>query len=247
MTKKWAKHRQRIVSLYLDENKPLHEVREIMIRQQNFHASTRAYRNRFLKWSLFKYSPQRRRSSVGSVSSSGEAKKAPRPTAALWDDMPYPQAEPTSPQFASPEMAGLDRVYSHEGLETSSPHCTTHVLPTDISAMYNNGSPAYSATTAFDSTGREVWFPSPVSSPCQQQHVDSSCGGGSDHAMPPPPIKSTFVWDGCGRTYGFLPSTGLPIWQVGLEGKFMDFKGLVDSVAAPVPYGLVREYAGVLC
>ncbi|KAI6576969.1 hypothetical protein MCOR06_010985 [Pyricularia oryzae] len=117
MTKKWAKHRQRITSLYLDDNKPLHEVQSIMKDQQKFTASTRAYRHRFMKWGLSKYSPQRRRTSTSSAGSSYDAPEPTRPTVPLWPSVSYPLAEPASPLFSSPEMGSYAQVYSPESTE----------------------------------------------------------------------------------------------------------------------------------
>lgn len=39
MTKKWDDHRDIILSLYREQNKPLHEVRDIMIKEYGFTAS----------------------------------------------------------------------------------------------------------------------------------------------------------------------------------------------------------------
>lgn len=39
MTKKWDEHKAVIVSLYLEQSKPLHEVQRIMEEEHNFKAS----------------------------------------------------------------------------------------------------------------------------------------------------------------------------------------------------------------
>ena len=39
MTKKWAKYKDEILKLYLEQSKPLHQVRTIMVEKYGFDAS----------------------------------------------------------------------------------------------------------------------------------------------------------------------------------------------------------------
>ncbi|AEO64064.1 uncharacterized protein THITE_2038894 [Thermothielavioides terrestris NRRL 8126] len=64
MTKQWDKYREIIIAEYKDHNKPLHEVRKFMVVRYGFRASTRAYRSRFDKWGIHKYSRRQRPRSV---------------------------------------------------------------------------------------------------------------------------------------------------------------------------------------
>ncbi|KAK4150886.1 hypothetical protein C8A00DRAFT_17643 [Chaetomidium leptoderma] len=59
MTKQWEKYRETIIAEYKDLNKPLHEVRRVMMQRYGFRASTRAYRSRFDRWGVHKYSRRR--------------------------------------------------------------------------------------------------------------------------------------------------------------------------------------------
>ncbi|KAK4105223.1 hypothetical protein N658DRAFT_111594 [Parathielavia hyrcaniae] len=81
MTKQWDKYREIIVAEYKDRNKPLHEVRRSMAQKYNFQASIRAYRSRFDKWGVTKYSRRGLSSSLGrreSVSDSDGRASSPR-------------------------------------------------------------------------------------------------------------------------------------------------------------------------
>ncbi|KAK4235477.1 hypothetical protein C8A03DRAFT_17795 [Achaetomium macrosporum] len=60
MTKQWDKYREIIIAEYKDQNKPLHEVQRVMMEKYGFRASTRAYRSRFDRWGVHKYSRRRR-------------------------------------------------------------------------------------------------------------------------------------------------------------------------------------------
>ncbi|KAK4677259.1 hypothetical protein QC764_406980 [Podospora pseudoanserina] len=65
MTKPWEQYREIIIAEYRDNRKPLHEVKKLMEQQYRFKASTRAYRSRFDKWGIQKYSRRRRGNSMG--------------------------------------------------------------------------------------------------------------------------------------------------------------------------------------
>ncbi|TLS23988.1 hypothetical protein PpBr36_08093 [Pyricularia pennisetigena] len=172
MTKKWAKHRQRIISLYLDDNKPLHEVQSIMREQQNFTASTRAYRHRFMKWGLSKYSPQRRRTSISSTGSSYDAPEPTKTAAPLWPNASYAQAEPASPVFSSPEMNSYAQVYSPANTDTNLESTTNPSSPGQLGTYGDH--PTLVASYP-PSPPRQTWAPSPALT-CQQQGVDGvSC------------------------------------------------------------------------
>ncbi|KAL0941796.1 uncharacterized protein CTRU02_204559 [Colletotrichum truncatum] len=60
MTKAWKEHRDVITNLYINENRTLDDVRDIMQKNYNFRASTRSYRQQFDKWSLSKYNCKKR-------------------------------------------------------------------------------------------------------------------------------------------------------------------------------------------
>ncbi|CCC12995.1 hypothetical protein SMACR_06138 [Sordaria macrospora] len=69
MTKQWEDHRHIIIREYKDNNRPLHEVKKFMKEQYQFEASIRAYRSRFDKWRVRKYTVRkRRRDSLGGKS-----------------------------------------------------------------------------------------------------------------------------------------------------------------------------------
>ncbi|KAL2264862.1 hypothetical protein VTJ83DRAFT_7372 [Remersonia thermophila] len=64
MTKQWDKYREIIVAEYKHNNKPLREVQRVMLQRYGFRASTRAYRSRFDRWGIHKYSRRRRLSEM---------------------------------------------------------------------------------------------------------------------------------------------------------------------------------------
>ncbi|KAK9417632.1 putative Clr5 domain-containing protein [Seiridium unicorne] len=51
----WEPHKEKISSLYWDEDRPLKEVAEIMRRDHGFHATEKMYKARLKKWGLTKY------------------------------------------------------------------------------------------------------------------------------------------------------------------------------------------------
>ncbi|RNJ61067.1 hypothetical protein D7B24_003480 [Verticillium nonalfalfae] len=55
MGKPWDKHQGEIIKLYKDDRKTLDEVMKIMEREWQFKASRRAYRGRFKRWGIGKY------------------------------------------------------------------------------------------------------------------------------------------------------------------------------------------------
>ncbi|KAK4201067.1 Clr5 domain-containing protein [Triangularia verruculosa] len=65
MTKPWEQFREVIIAEYRDNKKPLHEVQRLMGERYGFKASIRAYRSRFDKWGIQKYSRRRRGNSMG--------------------------------------------------------------------------------------------------------------------------------------------------------------------------------------
>ncbi|KAK0742292.1 Clr5 domain-containing protein [Apiosordaria backusii] len=65
MTKAWEQYREVIIAEYRDNKKPLHEVQRLMKERYRFIASTRAYRSRFDKWGIQKYSRRNRGNSMG--------------------------------------------------------------------------------------------------------------------------------------------------------------------------------------
>ncbi|KAK3402064.1 Clr5 domain-containing protein [Sordaria brevicollis] len=77
MTKQWEDHRHIIIREYKDNNKPLHEVKKFMEERYRFKASIRAYRSRFDRWRVRKYTcrkppstTRRRGNSLGAKSDS---------------------------------------------------------------------------------------------------------------------------------------------------------------------------------
>lgn len=68
MTKQWEDHRHIIIREYKDNNKPLHEVKKFMEERYRFKASIRAYRSRFDRWRVRKYTCRKRRDSLGAKS-----------------------------------------------------------------------------------------------------------------------------------------------------------------------------------
>jgi hypothetical protein len=60
MTKPWKEHRQKIVQLYIDEGRTLHDVRSIMQNRFGFEASVRSYRQHFDQWGVAKYNCKKR-------------------------------------------------------------------------------------------------------------------------------------------------------------------------------------------
>ncbi|KAK4134915.1 hypothetical protein BT67DRAFT_345794, partial [Trichocladium antarcticum] len=80
MTKPWDKYRGIIVDEYKDQNRPLHEVQRIMRERYGFKASTRAYRSRFDRWGIHKYSRRRRMRSMSRSRRGSTADDAVRPS-----------------------------------------------------------------------------------------------------------------------------------------------------------------------
>ncbi|KAK3342903.1 Clr5 domain-containing protein [Neurospora tetraspora] len=72
MTKQWEDHRHIIIREYRDNNKPLHEVKKFMEERYRFKASIRAYRSRFDRWRVRKYTCRKRRDSFGGKSESSD-------------------------------------------------------------------------------------------------------------------------------------------------------------------------------
>ncbi|KAL0469920.1 Clr5 domain-containing protein [Neurospora intermedia] len=68
MTKQWEDHRHIIIREYKDNNKPLHEVKKFMEERYRFRASIRAYRSRFDRWRVRKYTSRKRRDSFAAKS-----------------------------------------------------------------------------------------------------------------------------------------------------------------------------------
>ncbi|KAL2150719.1 hypothetical protein VTH82DRAFT_7282 [Thermothelomyces myriococcoides] len=119
MTKQWDKFREIIIAEYRDQNKPLHEVRRLMMEKHGFRASTRAYRSRFDRWRIHKYSRRRGHGSAnpsrqdkvsgdngGSGGADDDAQPSPRQSPDL-DDGGSPPATPypsTSSELFPAEM-----------------------------------------------------------------------------------------------------------------------------------------------
>jgi len=110
MTKQWDKYREVIIAEYKDQNKPLHEVQRFMKQKYGFRASTRAYRSRFDRWGIHKYSRRRRASSMSpsrreSVSG-GDMYRSPRQS---------PDMDEGSPQATTPVVETPNELF-HSGI-----------------------------------------------------------------------------------------------------------------------------------
>ncbi|KAK0709778.1 Clr5 domain-containing protein [Lasiosphaeria miniovina] len=109
MTKPWDEHRETIVRQYKEQKKPLHEVQRFMEEKHRFKASTRAYRSRFDRWGVHKYTCRKRRGSfanAGRISASDDA---------VCDDFSPAQSpdlddegSASSPLASSPAMSPAD-------------------------------------------------------------------------------------------------------------------------------------------
>ncbi|KAL2161981.1 hypothetical protein VTH06DRAFT_7766 [Thermothelomyces fergusii] len=112
MTKQWDKYREVIIAEYRDQNKPLHEVRRFMMEKHGFRASTRAYRSRFDRWGIHKYSRRRREGSASpsrrNSISGGDTQRSPRPSPDPddGDSRPITPFLPASSELLSAEMYG---------------------------------------------------------------------------------------------------------------------------------------------
>ncbi|KAH6843083.1 Clr5 domain-containing protein [Chaetomium sp. MPI-CAGE-AT-0009] len=105
MTKQWDKYREVITAEYKDQNKPLHEVQRFMAQKYGFRASTRAYRSRFDRWRIHKYS---RRRGMGAMSPSRRASVSDggmRPSPRQSPDMD--EGSPQAPAPAAATSNGL--------------------------------------------------------------------------------------------------------------------------------------------
>ncbi|KAK3331981.1 Clr5 domain-containing protein [Cercophora scortea] len=78
MAKAWEDHKEVIVRQYQEQNKPLHVVRRFMEEQYKFKASTRAYRSRFDRWGVHKYSCRKPRNTTAKSGKLSAANKFPR-------------------------------------------------------------------------------------------------------------------------------------------------------------------------
>ncbi|CUS12469.1 unnamed protein product [Tuber aestivum] len=57
MTKAWDREKARMHELYMVRNMKLSQMQEIMLKQHNFSASERAYKQKFKEWKWFKKTP----------------------------------------------------------------------------------------------------------------------------------------------------------------------------------------------
>ncbi|KAK3349424.1 Clr5 domain-containing protein [Lasiosphaeria hispida] len=123
MTKAWDDHREVIIGLYKEQNRPLHEVQRIMEEKHGFRASTRAYRSRLDKWTVHKYSCRRRRNTntatemLSSVSDN-PAGLSPPPTPGPQDGESSPREHSASP--AAP-LSPMSPHYFAHGLGGNTP------------------------------------------------------------------------------------------------------------------------------
>ncbi|KAM7207441.1 Clr5 domain containing protein [Naviculisporaceae sp. PSN 640] len=109
MTKPWKEYEKIITGLYKQQSKPLHEVQRIMEEQYNFKASTRAYRSRFDKWKVYKYSCRKRSNSLGDHSEK---------TSSNSEDCHSP---PSEFSLGSPVMTSINRSPPTMCVESTSP------------------------------------------------------------------------------------------------------------------------------
>ncbi|KAK1832367.1 Clr5 domain-containing protein [Podospora conica] len=114
MTKSWEEHKEVIIEQYKEHNKPLHEVQRFMEDRHGFKASTRAYRSRFDKWGVHKYSCRKRK---GSEAEHGHSE---------YDDNDHR----TTPEMHSPDSERRDYGYMDDAdsspSSSISPSSSTH-------------------------------------------------------------------------------------------------------------------------
>ncbi|KXX83476.1 hypothetical protein MMYC01_200018 [Madurella mycetomatis] len=104
MTKQWEKYREVIIAEYKGQNKPLHEVQRIMRERYGFKASTRAYRSRFDRWQIHKYS--RRKSTRSTELSVDLASLSPQDSPDVENNARA--ASPLTPnELLSPDLYGV--------------------------------------------------------------------------------------------------------------------------------------------
>ncbi|KAK3898912.1 hypothetical protein C8A05DRAFT_37479 [Staphylotrichum tortipilum] len=119
MTKQWEKYREIIIAEYKGQNKPLHEVQRVMKQRYGFRASTRAYRSRFDRWGIHKYSRRKRSESPSrreSVSD-GDMPSSPRQS----PDMEETSSPSTTPGVADFLTRGV--CVTTQGMSYRSPPC----------------------------------------------------------------------------------------------------------------------------
>ncbi|KAK3381397.1 Clr5 domain-containing protein [Podospora didyma] len=119
MTKTWDDNRKTIIRIYKDENKPLHEVRRIMEEEHQFKASTRAYRSRFVRWGIRKYTSRKR------PDSSNTAKNRPPSDDTSLSPSSREDDDGRSPPTESPVMTSGD-YFGSDSLGYSMKHDSTY-------------------------------------------------------------------------------------------------------------------------
>ncbi|KAK4252470.1 hypothetical protein C7999DRAFT_36969 [Corynascus novoguineensis] len=151
MTKQWDKYREVIIAEYKDHNKPLHEVQRFMMQKHGFRASTRAYRSRFDKWGIHKYSRRRRASSASpsrrNSTACSDMQRSPRQTPDI-DDSSSQAATP----LATPNelfSAGICGTTSGLGLRSSLSLTRSDYPYTPITPITPSPSPAVAHSSGF--------------------------------------------------------------------------------------------------
>ncbi|KAL2256857.1 hypothetical protein VTK26DRAFT_1022 [Humicola hyalothermophila] len=109
MTKQWDKYREVIIAEYKDQNRPLHEVRRMMMEKYGFRASIRAYRSRFDRWGIHKYSRRRRMRSPSINNGDSAGDETVRLSRQASPDVEDGSSPAASPAVVTPnELFGLD-------------------------------------------------------------------------------------------------------------------------------------------
>ncbi|KAK4180108.1 Clr5 domain-containing protein [Triangularia setosa] len=96
MTKPWEQFREVIIAEYRDNNRPLKEVKQLMEERYRFRASIRAYRSRFDKWGIQKYSRRRRGNSMGEDAETDDARYLSPHQSPELDDNSYQASSPAT-------------------------------------------------------------------------------------------------------------------------------------------------------
>ncbi|KAM7191599.1 Clr5 domain containing protein [Rhypophila sp. PSN 637] len=160
MTKQWNEYREVIIGQYKHQNRPLHEVQRIMEEKYKFKASTRAYRSRFDRWKVYKYSCRKRRDSI--AHSEKTSNSGGEPTASSPGEDSPGSSPMVSPVLTSDDMFASSmcaEAASHEVLgryvESPSPPSTEPIA---------DPSCPFSPVTKFESRSRYEGITAPIHS-----------------------------------------------------------------------------------
>ncbi|KAH6645464.1 hypothetical protein BKA67DRAFT_113182 [Truncatella angustata] len=97
--------RDLIVKLYMEDNRGLKEVKDMMANEHGFHATMKMYKYRLAKWNIHKYKKQGKDSKMGTKASSTSAQKGRPPR--LIVVRPFEYEKPTRPSSIVARPLGL--------------------------------------------------------------------------------------------------------------------------------------------